>query len=283
MTHSPSISPRLVVLTGDGLEHHYVANRLCAALPIRRVVVDTHERPRRLRRAFRGGLVGGLSRIGLFAFRRVVRDETARAVALRRMLTSELSESFTHDELVIRVDGVNSAEAQAVIAAAKPDALLVFGTSIVSDATLALARDRAINLHTGISPRYRGTDCTFWPVVNREPEWIGATVHECTAAIDGGRIFGVVHADWHSDDRVHDLFARALVSGADLYIDVVRRYLRDGTLSGERQDLSQGSEYRGYMRTLAAELRARGALRIGLLKRSRRRIEARAACDPTTT
>jgi methionyl-tRNA formyltransferase len=123
-----------------------------------------------------------------------------------------------------------------------------------------------VNLHTGVSPRYRGTDCAFWPVANREPEWIGATVHECTAAIDGGQIFGVAPAGWRPDDRLHELFARAVECGAGLYVDVMRRYLRHGALKGERQDLTEGAEYRGYMRTLGPELRARVALRRGLLK-----------------
>lgn len=258
---------RLVVLTGDGPEHHYVTNRLCSELPIHTVVVDTRYRPRSLRRAFRGGALIGLSRVGLFAFRRLVSDDEGRARALRRVLTDELSGSFTHDELVRRVDGVNSAQAQAALRAARPDVLLVFGTSIVNAETLAIVRDKALNLHTGMSPRYRGTDCAFWPVANREPHWIGATVHECTAAIDGGQIFAVAPAEWQPDDRLHDLFARAVVCGSCLYVDVVQRYLRDGALHGERQDLGQGTEYCGYMRTLAPELRARAALRLGLLKR----------------
>ncbi len=257
---------RIVVLTGDGPEHHYVTNRLCAALPIQAVVVDIRVRRPNLRRAFRGGLIGGCSRIGLFAFRRLVRDEAARAEAFRTLLGDEATERFSDERLVTRAEGTNSAEARAAVAAAQPDVLLVFGTSIVGPDILALPRDQVFNLHTGVSPRYRGTDCTFWPVANREPEWIGATVHECTADIDGGQIFGVARAKWDPSDRLHELFVRAIFCGADLYVDVVRRYLRDGPLHGEYQDLSAGREYRGYMRTLAPELGARIALRRGLLQ-----------------
>jgi methionyl-tRNA formyltransferase len=133
---------------------------------------------------------------------------------------------------------------------------------------LGLARERAFNLHTGVSPRYRGTDCAFWPVVNREPEWLGATVHECTAAVDGGQIYGLARAEWEPGDGIHELFARAVAAGADLYVEAVRRYLDEGGITGELQDLSTGREYRGYMRTLGPELRARWALRRGLLMRA---------------
>jgi hypothetical protein len=67
---------------------------------------------------------------------------------------------------------------------------------------------------------------------------------------------------------LHQLFARALIRGADLYVEVVQRYLHDGAIEGHLQDLSSGTEYRGYMRTLGPELRARWALRRGLLSRA---------------
>jgi methionyl-tRNA formyltransferase len=265
---SPKPDRRLVLLTGDGPGEHYVANRLCAALPIDSIVVDVTVRQPSLRRAFRGGAVSGFSRLGLFAFRRAVHDEQAHDAALRNLLGHEATSGFSADHPVTRVHGVNSADAIRAVATARPDALLVFGTSIVGPDMLGLARDLALNMHSGMSPRYRGTDCAFWPVVNGEPEWIGATVHECTDQVDGGAVFGVAAANWDSRDGLHDLFARALIRGADLYVDTVQRYLRDGELQGLPQDLSSGTEYRGYMRTLGPELRARWALRRGLLLRA---------------
>ncbi len=265
MTPFASGPRRLVVLTGDGPEHRYVVNRLCATLPVETIVVDVRVRRPSLRRAFRGGTLGGISRIGLLGFRAAVRDKSARTAALRRVLGHEPTARFDAEHLLTRVDGVNSPEAVRAVTQARPDALLVFGTSVVRAEMLALPHDLAFNLHTGISPRYRGTDCAFWPVVNGEPEWIGATVHECTAAVDGGPIFGVARATWDRHDGLHEFFARAVACGADLYVETVERYLRDGQVIGERQDLTTGYEYRGYMRTLAAELRARWALRRGLL------------------
>ena len=205
MTTDPA-DRRLVVLTGDGLGERYVANRLSAALPIAAIVVDNRVRRRSLRRAFRGGVARGCSRLGLFAFRAAVGDGEAHDAALRRRLGAELTSDFARADIVTRVDGVNSPEAVQAVSSARPDALLVFGTSIVGPEILGVPRDLAFNLHTGMSPRYRGTDCAFWPVVNREPQWIGATVHECTADVDGGAVFGVAAAGWSPGDGLHDLF-----------------------------------------------------------------------------
>ena len=250
----------LVLLTGNGPEHRYVANRLCAELPVDAVVVDVSARPPSLSRAFRTGKRRGLSRLLHFAFRKAIRDDRARDHALRSVLGEVATSRFDAEDRVVRVEGINSSEAHAAVTALEPAAILVYGTAIVRDEMLAHARDLAFNMHTGISPRYRGTDCAFWPLVNGEPEWIGATVHECTSAVDGGKIFATAKASLTRGDRLHGAFARAVVRGADLYADVVRRYL-DGDLDGQPQDLSAGVEYRGHMRTLQPELRARWTLR----------------------
>jgi methionyl-tRNA formyltransferase len=252
------------MLTGGRLEHRYVANRLCAALPVLAVVVDERVRTPSLRRAFRGGVTRGLSRICLHAFRKAVRDAEAREKSVRRILGEELTTSFPDGTPLIHVDGINSPQALAAVRDLRPDALAVFGTGIVGVEMLGLATELSFNLHTGISPRYRGTDCAFWPIANREPEWIGATVHECTADVDGGQIFGSARAPYRRGDTVHDIFGRAVARGADLYVETLRRYVSEGGITGEPQDLGEGREYRGYMRTLWPELRARWALRRGL-------------------
>lgn len=257
--------PRLVVLTGNGREHRYVANRLCRELPVAAVVVDVSVRRASLRRAFRGGFRPGLSRLLVHGFRRAIRDADAREAALAGVLGDELTATFLARDRVLEVPGVNSAEALGTVRRLRPDAILVYGTSIVGDPMLALARDVAFNMHTGLSPHYRGTDCAFWPVANGEPELVGATVHECTATVDAGAVFARARAEWEPDDGLHELFARAVATGADLYVEAVRRYLA-GEAAGEPQDLALGREYRGHMRTLAPELRARWALRRGLLR-----------------
>lgn len=257
MTKAPA--PRLVILTGNGPEHRYVANRLCGSLPIEAVIVDVSARAPSIRRAFRGGMHRGVARLALFAFRKAVRDTRARDRALRDVLGRDATARFLAEDRVTRVEGINSADARRAVTATRPDVLLVFGTAIVRDEVLALARRAAFNMHTGLSPRYRGTDCAFWPVVNGELDCIGATVHECTSAVDGGQMFARGRARCEPGDGVHEVFAHAVSRGADLYVDTVRRHVA-GDLTGEPQDLSTGVEYRGYMRTLRPELRARWAL-----------------------
>jgi folate-dependent phosphoribosylglycinamide formyltransferase PurN len=251
---------RFVLLTGTGIEHRYMARRLAAAVPLEAIVVDTAIRAPSLKRAFRGGRRQGLSRLLHFAYRRVTRDRDARARALTRVLATSAETPFPEGVPVVEVEGINGTAAMDAVRDLAPDAILVFGTAIVGDPMLALARDLAFNVHTGLSPEYRGTDCAFWPLVNGEPGQVGATVHECTSAVDGGRVFGRERTAPVRGDGVHEVFARAVIMAADAYAGALDRYLA-GTLGGEPQDLSVGREYRGYMRTTWPELRARWTLR----------------------
>jgi methionyl-tRNA formyltransferase len=115
-------------------------------------------------------------------------------------------------------------------------------------------------MHTGISPYYRGAACAFWPIHEGEPEKVGATVHECTSAIDGGEIYMTAQAPLFRGDGVHAVFARAAKVGADCYARVVDDAIHD-RLAGRSQDLSEGREFRGAMRSLVAEVLTRWRLR----------------------
>jgi len=190
-------------------------------------------------------------------FLKTIGDTRTRDTALRQVLGPDAAR-FNTDQ-TRHVGPVRAGALARAVAGLAPDVLVIYGTSIIPDVVLALPRRVALNMHTGISPRYRGTACAFWPIHNNEPDWVGATVHECTAEVDGGRIFAIRHAQLYRNDGLHHVFARAVVAGTDAYLGVVGAALH-GQLLGERQNLSEGHEYRGSARGLCSELLARWRL-----------------------
>jgi folate-dependent phosphoribosylglycinamide formyltransferase PurN len=248
---------RLVILTGQGAAHRYVANALCAAFDVEMIVVDARAPAIGWRRALRRGVLTFIGKLGRALFLKLTGDGARRARAARRLLPG--SDDFIASEKVRLVDGVNSAEAIALIRACHPDVLLVYGTGVVKRKVLKLAGEATLNLHTGVSPDYRGTACAFWPVVNGEFDKIGSTVHECVAALDGGRIYEVVRVEVEATDDLGAIFARCVAAGTAAYVRVVRRYLA-GDLHNSSQDLALGREYSGVELTLWPELKARWRL-----------------------
>ena len=76
-----------------------------------------------------------------------------------------------------------------------PDVIAVFGTSLIKGPLLELGRRGIVNLHGGLSPEYRGADCTFWALYNGEPEKVGCTIHFIDAGIDTGKLIAHVSPD----------------------------------------------------------------------------------------
>jgi methionyl-tRNA formyltransferase len=102
----------------------------------------------------------------------------------------------------------------ALMKAATPDVVLVFGTGILREPLLTAFGGRLINIHLGLSPYYRGAGTNFWPLVNREPEYVGATIHYLDAGIDTGPIIAHARPAIERGDGPHDLGNKTIVAAA---------------------------------------------------------------------
>jgi hypothetical protein len=246
---------RIVLLTREGAEHCYVANTLAAAIPLHSIIVDRSALRANLRRALRIGKLHFLMKAARSVFLMAIGDARSRKRTLKAFFAGK-GDAIAALDKIIPVEGINSLASQDRLREMKPDVILVYGTSLVKQPVLDFARDLCINMHTGISPEYRGTACAFWPIVNGEFDMVGATVHECTSKVDGGMIYEIVRSKVERGDNLHKVFARAAAAGAEAYVRVVQRYL-GGSLEGTPQDLSKGREYLGSDLTLQSELKAR--------------------------
>ncbi len=138
---------------------------------------------------------------------------------------------------VLQVDAaaVNSAETLGFIRDARPDAALVFGTQLLDDALRSALPACTINLHLGLSPRYRGAATLFWPFYFLEPAWAGATFHFLTAQADAGDIVHQVCPKLERADGIHDVGCRTVLAAADAAVRLLRRYQVHGRLEASAQ------------------------------------------------
>ncbi len=51
---------------------------------------------------------------------------------------------------------------------------------------LQIDKQKAINIHAGVSPYYRGTDCNFWALYDDNPHLVGTTIHLLSKGLDSG-------------------------------------------------------------------------------------------------
>ena len=69
----------------------------------------------------------------------------------------------------------------------KSDIYVVFGSSYIKGQLVDfLVQKKTINIHMGVSPYYRGTDCNFWALYDDNPHLVGATIHMLSKGLDSG-------------------------------------------------------------------------------------------------
>lgn len=89
--------------------------------------------------------------------------------------------------LPIQLGDLNKINANLLSDFLKSDLYIVFGSSYIKS-WLAdfLIEKKAINIHAGVSPYYRGTDCNFWALYDNNPQLVGTTIHLLSKGLDNG-------------------------------------------------------------------------------------------------
>ena len=92
----------------------------------------------------------------------------------------------------------------------KPDLVFTFGVGFIRDPLFSSLPKNKINLHSGITPRYKGTACNFWPFYFLEPNWAGATFHLLTDKLDMGGIIHQITPPLELGDTIHEVACKAI-------------------------------------------------------------------------
>ena len=104
---------------------------------------------------------------------------------------------------------------------AKPDLLVAYGCSIIREPLLSAFEGRFLNVHLGLSPYYRGSGTNYWPLVNGEPEYVGATFMHLDAGIDTGEVIHQIRAKYSLGDTPSQIGNRLIVDMCQVYRNII--------------------------------------------------------------
>jgi len=221
---------RLVMLTGNGLRHRFAASKL----------------------AEKANLVGIISEAKTPVVSKPELLPTADQLVIKQHFTERdkaepkllgAISSFP-DTKVIEVPNseINTPFVFDWVKNHKPDVIVLYGTSIIKPPLLDSYPDRIVNLHLGLSPYYRGSGTNFWPLVDRRPECVGATIHLAVRKVDAGAILAQIRPPIKDADRAHELGTKTIMKGFDNMPLVLDLYL-NGKIKPQAQNLSDGCVY----------------------------------------
>ena len=205
---------RAIVLTGSELRHRYFRMRLAAedGIAVVRTYCEGQEK----------------SHAAL-----VEKDEGDKSLRRLHLAARDQSECDFFADYVAAVPdrsnpafvakgAINEEAVVAEIEAARPDLLVAYGCSLVKSRLLETFAGRFLNVHLGLSPYYRGSGTNFWPLVNGEPEYVGATFMHIDPGIDTGAIIHQIRARYILGDSPATIGNRLIADMIAPYAAIVR-------------------------------------------------------------
>ncbi len=247
----------VVMLAGRGSSTWVVYNALRDDVSIETVVLERPPSQARLlrRRAQRLGWSTVAGQAMFVAYARATAGRHRARVA-EILGAAGLSAERPSDAPVVEVESVNDDSVIALLRAANPSVVIVNGTRIVSERVLSAVEAPFLNLHAGITPRYRGVHGCYWALANGDPEHAGVTVHVVDPGVDTGPVVAQALVRPIPDDGYHTFPALQLAAGVPL--------LREAVVAagaGRLTTIEVGGESRLYYHpTIGAYLRNRRRL-----------------------
>jgi|CXWL01.1.fsa_nt_gi methionyl-tRNA formyltransferase len=143
-----------------------------------------------------------------------------------------ISPSADCDVLHLEPGVLNTAQTAKSLCDRGVNTVVVFGTDLIKAPLLAPEKWMMINMHLGLSPYYRGTATNFYPLLNQEPEFVGATIHRLDTGIDSGPILQHARPEIDALDRPHTIGCKAIAAGISAMIEVLEAIERGEKMPG---------------------------------------------------
>ncbi|RTJ41757.1 hypothetical protein C3H73_06430 [Campylobacter jejuni] len=126
--------------------------------------------------------------------------------------------------IFIEKDEINNIDRINEIIKLNPDLIIAYGCSIIKEPLLEYFQRKIINVHLGLSPYYRGSGTNYFPFVNNELQFIGATFMYMDKGIDTGEIIHQIQAQIYHNDSIHQIGNRLIGNIVKIYIDIINNF-----------------------------------------------------------
>jgi len=181
---------KLLILAGKGISTNILYNSLKDEYDIEAIIIERGvSRSKFLKKRIKKlGISNTLGQI-LFQFCIVPLLNFVSSKRKKEILEKyNLHDSPLPVNKVIEVNSVNSSACISHIKNLNAELIVVNGTRIISKDVLNSTSIKFINIHAGITPKYRNVHGAYWALVNNDTENCGVTVHLVDAGIDTGKI-----------------------------------------------------------------------------------------------
>jgi len=265
--HGMPVDPgiRLVVIVSTDPSDLFFANQLYRRFKLAGIVLEHQRDPPDARPRWQKAL-SLLNRPGELFNR--IRAWLSRAWHERidRLSYQELPADFGEDGQrldqavdcpVLRIEGtgrLNHDDTVDWIRNCAPDLIVVCGAALLRKPIIEIPLHGVLNLHGGLSQFYRGLFTTDWAVHNREPEYVGATVHFVSEGIDDGGVVYQARPNLNVNDHPNRCYEKVVHLGVEMMSAAIVA-IASGELHATQAPSSMGCLYRKRNFTSAVKRR----------------------------
>ena len=199
------MKPKIIILARDCDSTNVVYSYLKKYFDIAAVVFETPIPRKRqfLNRAKRLGYINAISQVIFFLCIAPIIKNFSKKRKAEIFKEYALDETGPPESIIKRIKYANTEEGRSVLNQLKPDLVIVNGTRIISKKTLESVPATFINIHTGITPAFRGVHGGYWAIATGKRNLFGTTVHYVDTGVDTGGIIEQVFLDPPKKDNFH--------------------------------------------------------------------------------
>lgn len=180
---------KIVILSGNEDESTIIYNYLSSYYPVDCILKETPMNQSEFlrKRIVKLGVVKVLGQVLFMLFNTFFLKAKAKKRKLE-ILNEYGINSISSVPNIINVGNVNGDDTINLLLELRPDIVIVNGTRILSKKLLSQVNACFLNIHAGITPKYRGVHGGYWALYNKDHENCGTTVHLIDEGIDTGGV-----------------------------------------------------------------------------------------------
>lgn len=181
---------RVLLLSADDETSHIVYHELKKSCDIVGVIIDVPVSKKKFlrKRIHRLGFMKVVDQV----FYKMLIDPILKRISEKRVngiiRENGLNIAPFNRRDILFTGSANSRQVVDLLREIKPGLVIVNGTRILREEVLGAVPAGFINIHTGITPLYRGVHGGYWALVNKDAGNAGVTVHFVDKGIDTGSI-----------------------------------------------------------------------------------------------
>lgn len=150
--------------------------------------------------------------------------------------------SYPTESIGLTVDDANDEKCIDYIKRYKPQAIFIYGTSILKKHFLENINCFILNIHTGIVPYYRNVHSDFWAYLQDDKQHIGVTIMYVDAGIDTGDVLLKKSLKYEDTKSLMTIKIKNLELITEIIPEVIRK-IEDKDIKREKQSHNHIGRY----------------------------------------